>query len=80
MVHSNAFDYGENIAKKFGTRGFKLTGKILWEKKLIVYLKFWEWVVVFNILIKNMIIYVIACVNLIYSIKLVTYSWKLNKG
>ncbi|EUB61879.1 Cell wall protein PRY3 [Echinococcus granulosus] len=26
MVHSNAFDYGENIAKKFGTPGFKLTG------------------------------------------------------
>ncbi|VDM18127.1 unnamed protein product [Hydatigera taeniaeformis] len=26
MVHSMAFDYGENIAKKFGTPGFKLTG------------------------------------------------------
>uniref|UniRef100_A0A0R3WAZ5 SCP domain-containing protein n=1 Tax=Taenia asiatica TaxID=60517 RepID=A0A0R3WAZ5_TAEAS len=26
MVHSYAFDYGENIAKKFGTPGFILTG------------------------------------------------------
>ncbi|KAL5966678.1 Pathogenesis-related protein 1A [Taenia solium] len=26
MVHSYAFDYGENIAKKFGTPGFVLTG------------------------------------------------------
>ncbi|KAL5112424.1 Golgi-associated plant pathogenesis-related protein 1 [Taenia crassiceps] len=37
MVHSNAFDYGENIAKKFGTPGFKLTGPemtLMWYREI----------------------------------------------
>lgn len=29
MMHSLALDYGENIAKKCGTPGFKLTGTFL---------------------------------------------------
>nr|CUU00200.1 hypothetical transcript [Hymenolepis microstoma] len=40
MMHSTAFDYGENIAKKTGTPGFKLTGPeatLMWYSEISDY-------------------------------------------